>query len=149
MICTKCKKNKSEDEFSFRDKEKFILRSECKKCQSLYHKEYYKLSPIRKKALRDRQSQYRQEVKVFISNYLMNHPCIDCGESDVTCLDFDHVRGIKFEEIADLSHRGVSLDRIKKEIDKCEVRCANCHRKVTHKRRIEKGNVAYVVIAPV
>jgi hypothetical protein len=56
--------------------------------------------------------------------------CVDCGESDVCVLDFDHV-GEKTATINQLVRREVGLRRLRAEIDQCEVRCANCHRRKT------------------
>jgi hypothetical protein len=67
--------------------------------------------------------------------HLAAHPCVDCGESDVVVLEFDHVRGVKSAHVSDVVRRGWSLDRLRDEIAKCEVRCANCHRRATHRRR--------------
>jgi hypothetical protein len=52
--------------------------------------------------------------------------CVDCGEHDPVVLDFDH-RHDKRGSVAALAyHCGeATLDR---EIAKCDVRCANCHR---------------------
>jgi len=66
---------------------------------------------------------------------LLSHPCVDCGEPDPIVLDFDHVRGEKFLGIAELIVRGFAMKVIIAEMKKCEVRCANCHRRITHKRR--------------
>lgn len=77
----------------------------------------------------------RVRNKKFIAEYLDKHPCVDCGEKDPVVLDFDHVRGKKVKNVADAVNHGWSLKRIKDEIAKCEVRCANCHRRATHKRR--------------
>ena len=71
----------------------------------------------------------------LISEHFATHPCVDCGESDRIVLDFDHVRGKKQANVADLVKAGCSWSRISAEIEKCDVRCANCHRRVTHKRR--------------
>jgi hypothetical protein len=53
----------------------------------------------------------------------------------VVVLEFDHVRGGKDRNICDLARDGVSLKRLQDEIDKCEVRCANDHRRRTVERR--------------
>lgn len=61
-----------------------------------------------------------------------------CGESDVRCLDFHH-RNPKVKSfcIAIGVKRGFSLERIKKEIKKCDVICSNCHRKF-HGRLVQR-----------
>jgi hypothetical protein len=69
-----------------------------------------------------------------VLNYLMNHPCVDCGESDAICLEFDHVRGKKKGNIARMLGN-YGWPTIEKEIAKCEVRCANCHRRKTARQR--------------
>lgn len=68
---------------------------------------------------------------VAIWDYKSTHPCVDCGESDPLVLDFDHRDGAtkKFNVHA----RQVSLEILMAEIAKCDVRCANCHRRVTAK----------------
>ena len=92
------------------------------------NKEYYK-----EKAKRQRAT-YKQKVRDYISTYLGKNPCIDCGMSDKRVLEFDHVRGEKLFNISDGIKRQMNLDKIKNEIKKCDVRCANCHRIVTSER---------------
>jgi hypothetical protein len=65
---------------------------------------------------------------------LQLHGCIDCGEKDPVVLEFDHVRGQKTLAISELSKRGNSIAKLEIEISKCEVRCANCHRRKTVKQ---------------
>jgi transposase-like protein len=59
--------------------------------------------------------------------------CLDCGERDPVLLEFDHVRD-KREAVTRLAWHGCSLATIDAEIEKCEIRCANCHRRVTASR---------------
>jgi len=73
----------------------------------------------------------------YIKNYLSNNPCVDCGEKDVIVLEFDHISGKKLHNISEMVGKGSSIKTIDIEISKCEVRCANCHRRVTHNRRIQ------------
>jgi hypothetical protein len=56
--------------------------------------------------------------------------CIDCGTRDTLVLEFDHV-GPKRASVSKLAWNGCSLATIDAEIAQCEVRCANCHRRVT------------------
>ena len=75
----------------------------------------------------------RVRTRAFIRNYLKTNPCVDCGETDAIVLEFDHVRDKDFN-IADAARNGVGIKKLKDEIAKCEVRCANCHRKKTYER---------------
>jgi hypothetical protein len=77
----------------------------------------------------------------------MSHPCVDCGEADPIVLEFDHVRDTKVNGISDLVYRNANLAVIQAEIDKCEVRCANCHRRVTVKRLRSQKPAAEVLIS--
>jgi hypothetical protein len=63
--------------------------------------------------------------------------CKDCGESNPIVLDFDHLKDKKYN-ISRMIHDGFSWKAIKKEIEKCEVVCANCHRIRTHNRFMDK-----------
>lgn len=72
----------------------------------------------------------RSEVRSFVVEYLSKHPCIDCGEKDIVVLEFDHKQD-KIEAISRMTRGFYSLDTIVNEIKKCEVRCANCHRRKT------------------
>lgn len=62
--------------------------------------------------------------------------CISCGESHPACLDFHHKkRAGKEISIAVAAHRRWSLKRLMAEVAKCEILCANCHRKLHWKDR--------------
>jgi hypothetical protein len=60
--------------------------------------------------------------------------CVDCGETDVCVLDFDHV-GSKTRSVMELAHREVGLGRLRQEIERCLIRCATCHRRRTARSR--------------
>lgn len=78
----------------------------------------------------------RAKVKEAILEYLKGHPCIDCGEKDPVVLEFDHRDGTeKGFAIADGVRRALGVSKVMEEIAKCDVRCANCHRRRTYKQR--------------
>lgn len=92
----------------------------------------------RDKHYRDNRAYYKQKkreqvdrAKQFVSTYLREHPCVDCGEIDPIVLEFDHVRGTKKFHISTGVLRGRGPKSLAEEIAKCEVRCANCHRRKT------------------
>ena len=81
------------------------------------------------KELHRQKQQYKQRLKEIKES----HGCHDCGEKNHIVLDFDHIRDKK-HNISRMIHDGFSWKAIKKEIDKCEVVCANCHRIRTYLR---------------
>jgi hypothetical protein len=81
--------------------------------------------------VKEDQLSLKQRNRKFVLEYLLDHPCVDCGEDDVMCLEFDHINN-KTIEINKMIRNRYSLENIQKEIEKCEVRCANCHKRKTH-----------------
>jgi transposase-like protein len=69
---------------------------------------------------------------------LARSSCTDCGEHDVVVLEFDHVRD-KRNAVTRLAWHGCSVATIDAEIEKCEIRCANCHRRATASRANHSG----------
>jgi hypothetical protein len=68
-----------------------------------------------------------------IYEVLRSAACADCGERDPLVLEFDHI-GVKRDSVTRLGWYGCSLVTIDAEIAKCDIRCANCHRRVTARR---------------
>lgn len=64
----------------------------------------------------------------YTANYLTTHPCVDCGETNGMVLEFDHIRGEKKMNIKEAIWK-LQFDELKTEIAKCDVRCANDHRR--------------------
>jgi hypothetical protein len=72
------------------------------------------------------------ERKAAIYEYIQNiknQLCrADCGQRHPATLQFHHLNAEdKMFNIGDAIRDGISLDRIKKEIEKCIILCANCH----------------------
>lgn len=56
----------------------------------------------------------------------INTPCADCGQQfHFSAMQFDHIRGDKVMGVSAICRR--TWVKVQKEIDKCEVVCANCH----------------------
>ena len=94
----------------------------------------YKTSAKERKRRALRWNGRRFKAMEFVYSFLTEHPCVDCGESRLETLDFDHVRGKKIINISHLLRRGAPIPALEEEIAKCEVRCANCHRVRTAKQ---------------
>jgi hypothetical protein len=129
--CPKCNKTKSHKEFSKNKRRADKLECYCKECVSKLQKKAYRESPALAKNILKNQRSYRERNALFIRDYLSTHPCVDCGESDPVVLEFDHRN--PEEKTANVSAlcSSSSIKKIEKEITKCEVRCANCHRRKT------------------
>lgn len=63
--------------------------------------------------------------------------CIDCGYNEHgVALQFDHVGNDKKASVSNLIRSDYAWSTILEEINKCEVRCANCHAVVTARRKL-------------
>lgn len=79
------------------------------------------------------QKRHRIKIRETLLNFLSNKSCIDCGEKDPVVLDFDHKDpNKKFKSISRMLSGHYSWKSILIEINKCEIRCANCHRRKTY-----------------
>lgn len=106
----------------------------CRPCRAKYKQEHYAANRQRyidnAGARRRRIGDERMQMLV---EYLREHQCVDCGEDDVLVLEFDHHLGDKEFSIA-RGFRDRSLEALVAEMAKCEVVCANCHRRRTATR---------------
>lgn len=132
-ICCSCKIPKPVEEFGKHSKNSDGLQNKCKSCKREYDNEYHKNRTLEKK-----QYKYNKQVdriniaRNYVFDYFKDKSCSVCGENRIPTLDFHHLRDKEFN-ISDGISGGFSLERIKKEIDKCDVLCSNCHRMETAK----------------
>jgi hypothetical protein len=105
-----------------------------RKTSTAYHRKYIK-DPVVAARIRKQIARRAEGTRETILA-AKDKGCTDCGRwYPPYVLDFDHVRGTKIDNI---SHaRFLSAPRkLREEIAKCEVVCANCHREREHKRRM-------------
>lgn len=108
-------------------------RYRCLECKRLYDREYHKnRSKSRKSDKVAKQRDRIVAVQQHVWDYLKEHPCGVCGETDPVVLEFNHLDpSTKLSDVSDLARLGASIKRVDEEISKCEVLCANCHRRKT------------------
>jgi len=141
MRCRTCDEEKPASAFHWKEKGK-RRNTMCKECEKQYHRDHYQRNKAKvSKQVRARNKAVNRENHLKAIAYLSEHPCVDCGETHIATLDFDHVRGEKSFNIAKSLNQSYSWDRIMSEIAKCDVRCSNCHRKRTAK---EHGWYSYM-----
>jgi hypothetical protein len=92
-------------------------------------KEYQTLHPISKEQRRIYSKSARRRKVEWFRSIKSQSGCIKCGENDIRCLDFHH-RDTN-EKDSNVSRMLVMYgkQRILKEMEKCDILCANCHRK--------------------
>lgn len=134
MECIRCHEHKDESDFPWRIKSKQVRRRHCKKCQASYHNDHY----VKNKQVYISKAKKRTlEIKEIIDN-LKRNPCTDCGRTEHPCaMDFDHLHGKTDNVSVLLLQKKASLNTILREIEKCELVCAVCHRKRTYFRQVE------------
>ena len=80
-----------------------------------------------------RQLAKKKALRALIA-HIKRAPCSDCKRYyPAAAMDFDHVRGEKVARISKLVDNGMG-SALLKELEKCELVCANCHRIRTHNR---------------
>lgn len=128
-ICSICKL--PDKKFYTNSSRKDGLQTYCIDCAKTRSKIMYKnFSTEKKKKIKDLAHAKSIRNKQFVWDFLKENPCVDCGEHDPVILEFDHFRDKK-GNVSELCKQALSLDRIKAELNKCEVRCCNCHRRKT------------------
>jgi len=125
MECYKCGKNNRLKHSPY-----------CRSCKQVYDRNYYHKNKEKIKKAKNKNAKIRRLTKYLkLREYCLTHPCEDCGESDFVVLDFDHRASIdKFDTVSNMVKNNYSWGKISRELNKCRVLCANCHRRRTAKQ---------------
>ena len=135
-FCSKCSIEKTLSSFNRRGKG---YQSWCRDCSNKNRVENYKNN-------RSREQVKSKEGRVrYLEWYsaLKDGPCADCGNCyPYYVMQWDHLPGEEKEfTVGDMASRKLSKERLLKEIEKCELVCANCHAMRTFNRQ-SLGDVA-------
>lgn len=124
-FCKKCNLSKDIDDFAKNKSKKDGLNTYCKQCQKPYKDSHYRNN---KERYINKNRNYREKVKQFVSEYKKDKKCERCPENFPQCLHFHHLDPKQKEfNIALAVRNKVTIEKIKEEIDKCIILCANCH----------------------
>ena len=137
--CRKCKQAKDVAEFYSHNK------NICKPCMIKHVCQWQKMNKEhinqwrRKYYVKNKNKllQYSQKHRIskheWLIQYKKAHPCEICGEADYRCLEFHHIIRRSTGEMPISAMVNYSIKQVKQEIkNKCQMLCANCHRKVHH-----------------
>jgi len=129
--CYMCQQWKPLTEFHRNRGSRDGRQNRCRPCNIAQAKLAHAKDPARARArIKKRADRKREANHQALVAYLLDHPCVDCGEDDPIVLEFDHLRD-KRVNVSALANSAVPFDRVLAEIEKCEVVCANCHRRRT------------------
>ncbi|MEK7603067.1 MAG: hypothetical protein AAB459_02375 [Patescibacteria group bacterium] len=132
--CTVCRVQKQSTDFYWKKQSLGKLHSQCKQCYKAKRKffmqaHYEKYGDAYRQRARLRKSRLKKERQEKLVTYLKDKFCLHCGINDIRVLDFDHIDPTqKRFTIARAVNEGYNWNVILKEIDKCRILCANCHR---------------------
>lgn len=100
---------------------------------------------VYKNSYPSRSPEWRREYKQIKRRYVQKlkaNPCMDCGGTfPACCMEFDHVRGTKIYIVSAMVGQSWSMQKLKEEIAKCDLVCANCHR-IRHQRPGETNAIS-------
>jgi len=133
--CPKCTLTKAKDQFGKKTSQKDGLQIRCRECRLEEARKYYAINSEKLKIQINSSRKARKlRINTLIGDYLSKHPCVGCGNKDIRVLDFDHMEG--FVKVGNISSLRINntWETILKEIEKCEVRCKNCHAIMTYER---------------
>lgn len=131
QICRKCNIEKMIEEFCFKSRIDNVRHKHCRECQRLYKRKHYENhTESYKERSKISKAVYVLRNRDYVREYLKSHGCVDCRCDDWEVLDFDHVQD-KSWNVSELVMNACSIEKIQAEINKCVVRCANCHRRKT------------------
>jgi len=134
--CSKCREVKPLDEFARDVATRSGTRGVCKSCNSLAFAAWKAANadPHRVSTARRRRER-RDECRARLDKLKTDMPCVDCGgRFHPVQMDFDHLPGaVKLSGVSAMigTHAWPAIQR---EVEKCELVCANCHRLRTHIR---------------
>jgi hypothetical protein len=127
--CPVCTRKKLMTDFALNRTRKDGRQILCRKCKKDWDADYYQQN---KTKFLEYNRSHRRKLKEYLDSLKLK--CLRCPETHIACLEFHH-RDPKKKDISvalALQH-GWSLERLKKEVEKCDLLCANCHRKLHYK----------------
>lgn len=140
--CSRCGQDKPLEEFRAQQGKRTV-QSWCRPCKQAYNREWYQRNRYRhSQAVEQRRRDRAQENRQILA-MAKSVPCADCGRQyPPYVMDFDHGDADKVA-LPSTVVRTWPAERLRTEIRKCDVVCANCHRERTfgpdgdHRRRAE------------
>ena len=146
--CLNCQKDLPVEWFKEKGNNTEVYLPNCLPCSARYQTQWHRLhEDARKAARQERRISQSQENREYILSLKEKSVCTDCRRKWPSyVLDFDHIGEGKTEIISRMTKRR-NLEAVIKEIAKCELVCANCHRYRTQTRILTIMNHEELIIS--
>lgn len=128
-VCPRCNEDKDFSEYHKSSKRKDGLQVNCKSCRKKIDSESYLKSESRRNSIKSRRDDNKRYNSSLLFRYKKFCGCHFCSENEPVSLDLHHLNPEE-KDINVSVAVSCSTDSLKKEIRKCVVVCANCHRKL-------------------
>lgn len=130
--CNSCKINLPYEYFN--KKHGCKLQPYCRECGKVHSKNYYRQNQKHQiKQIKTRKKKYKEVLFDNLWDLFCKSGCAKCGIKNPVVLEFDHIeRASKKENISKMLQKVNTWEGIKKELDKCQILCSNCHKMKTH-----------------
>lgn len=135
--CSNCEKYFDISNFNWKLKKANKRSSKCKTCTNEYCRKHYQDNKeLYKERSKFHTRRYAKEGRKLIYEFKLSNPCASCSESNPVVLEFHHIDPKKKRnDVSNMATHGYSIESIEKEIEKCIILCANCHRRKTAKQQ--------------
>lgn len=131
--CAKCQKEKELEEFYLYKSGPNGRQRHCIDCKKQFDREHFQRHPERRLA-RNRVAIQKDQQLIAVAK---STGCAKCNELRSYVLDLHHIDpSDKENDVSSLKGRSVKLI---KELEKCIVLCANCHREFHHFQRMDEN----------
>lgn len=141
-FCPECQTLKSSDNFGRDRSAPDGLQRRCWGCYRTWYRDSREQVLARAAA---RRLVARAEAQRRLEAWFLEHPCVDCGESDIRVLELDHREGEpKRSNISRMLSDALNWATIEREIASCDARCVNCHRRRTMERAASWRQAVYL-----
>jgi hypothetical protein len=127
--CPRCNQDKDEAEFGKNRTRPDGLQVQCRTCIKLIHRDWYERNKERHYGnVQKRRKLVSDEITRRLTTYLKSHPCIDCGAADPRVLHVEEKQGEAGFSLKARLLEGATWTALLPDIERCDVRCANCRR---------------------
>lgn len=126
--CSKCKTVKSRTDYNIKKSTKDGLAYHCKSCEKEAHRKHYQSN---KSDYISRAKQRLRQNTILYKKWREGLICSICNETDWHCIELHHIDPtLKEFDIGGSTGHSINSPKFKKELSKCIIVCANCHKKI-------------------